>query len=657
MHASLKVSVIIVSYNVYPFLDNCLRSVRQALRNIPGEIIVVDNASVDRTPQLLREHFPDVRVIANADNKGFAAANNQGLRIATGEYVLLLNPDTVVNEDTISTCIRFMDDHPVAGAAGVRMLDGSGQFLPESKRGLPTLLSSFMKMTGLYKIFPASPVWNRYYQGHIGEHETAPVEVLSGAFMFIRHAVLKETGLLDEDFFMYGEDIDLSYRITKAGYLLYYVPATSIIHYKGESTKKTSINYLVTFYKAMLIFTEKHLAFKGQQPLIKLAIYLHGFFRYTRQLVMKCWPFVFDACMLYGSFFAASQLWANFNFHDPDYFNNIFYSFNLPIYTAIGMLAMFLNGAYDLPYEPKRSYTGFITAVILILILYAFLPIGLRTSRMVIVLGSLIFFVLLLLSRNTLKPWRTGEKAQDNNMVRRAIIVGGEAESGRIKELINRSSDHIQIIGTVSPDSETAVNSASFLGSVHQLREIVQVHQIKEIIFSAQDVPFSVFTGSMSALGAGIRYMLAASTTMNIVGSMNKDTEGESYGLRVDFNLSHPAAKRSKRIFDMLSSLLLLAGFPLLMMFVKAPLLGLRHVLFVLSGKMTWVAYHPADPARQVLPKLDPGVLTPAYPIQGQDVHRRLEQIDFVYARDYHWTTDLSILLAQWKRIGQQLHA
>jgi O-antigen biosynthesis protein len=228
------------------------------MKHIDGEIIVVDNASVDGTPHQVRHHFPDVHLIANKDNRGFAKANNQGISLAKGEFILLLNPDTIVSGDTFSTCIRFMDAHPDTGAIGVKMIDGSGRFLPESKRGLPTLSASFMKMTGLYRLFPHSATWNQYYQGQIRENETAKVDVLCGAFMFMKKEALEKSGYLDEDFFMYGEDIDLSYRITKAGYSIYYLPDTSIIHYKGESTRKSSLNYILTFYQAMLIFTQKH---------------------------------------------------------------------------------------------------------------------------------------------------------------------------------------------------------------------------------------------------------------------------------------------------------------------------------------------------------------------------------------------------------------
>ena len=649
----LRLSVIIVSYNVYPFLDNCLRSVRQALKKLDGEIIVVDNASVDRTVELVNQHFPDVKVIANTTNAGFAVANNQGIEASQGEYVLLLNPDTVVAEDTFTTCIAFMDQHPDAGALGIKMLDGSGQFLPESKRGLPTLRSSFMKMSGLYHLFPRSQKWNNYYQGHIGENETAKIDVLCGAFMFMRKKVLDETGNLDESFFMYGEDIDLSYRITKAGYSIYYLPATSIIHYKGESTRKSSLNYILTFYEAMLIFTEKHPEFKGQKHLIKMAIYFHGLLQLIRQSASKWWPVVMDTVLFMASFFVVSKLWALYYFGQATWFKSSFYYFNIPLYTSIMLLSLYLNGAYDKPYLKRTSFLGFFTGLLMILVVYAILPVHLRTSRMVVLLGSSLYLLTLLLTRYRMSPWRAYAKNSSEHMDRNTIIVAGEEESGRIRELINRSRDHLNILGTVIPIDENQPLPADAFGRVSQLEDLVRVFQVKEIIFSAQDVPFSVFTGSMTKLGPSLRYMLAASTTMNIVGSMSRDTEGESYAIRIHFNLSDPSSKRAKRIFDFISSLFMLFTSPVLLFFVPGKLSFLKNIFGVLTGKRTWVSYHPFDPTVTSLPPIHKGVLHPAYPQEGSDLTRRLQHIHYVYARDYHWTTDLSILIAQFRQTGQ----
>ncbi|MCC6685243.1 MAG: glycosyltransferase family 2 protein, partial [Bacteroidia bacterium] len=232
----MKLSVIIVNYNVKHFLEQALHSVRKACAGIDAEVWVVDNRSVDGSVEMVQQKFPEVKLIANRENLGFSKANNQAILQSGGQYVLLLNPDTVVEEDTFNKVIAFMDRTPDAGSVGVKMIDGKGNFLPESKRGLPTPKVAFYKIFGLSKLFPRSHKFGRYHLGYLSENETHAVDVLAGAFMMLRKKALDETGLLDETFFMYGEDIDLSYRITKAGYKNYYFPETTIIHYKGEST-------------------------------------------------------------------------------------------------------------------------------------------------------------------------------------------------------------------------------------------------------------------------------------------------------------------------------------------------------------------------------------------------------------------------------------
>ena len=243
----MKLSVIIVNYNVKYFLEQCLLSALKAAERVSTEIFVVDNNSVDGSVEMVQQKFPSVKVIANTKNTGFSKANNQGIRESKGEYVLLLNPDTVVEEDTFEKVVSFMDQHSDAGGLGVKMLDGTGRFLPESKRGLPTYDVAFYKIFGLSKLFPRSKTFGKYHLGYLDENKTHEVDVLAGAFMLLRKSVLDKIGLLDEDYFMYGEDIDLSYRITKAGYKNYYFPETRIIHYKGESTKRTSVNYVLVF--------------------------------------------------------------------------------------------------------------------------------------------------------------------------------------------------------------------------------------------------------------------------------------------------------------------------------------------------------------------------------------------------------------------------
>lgn len=264
----MKLSIVIVSYNVSGYLQQCLDSVMTALEGIEGEVFVVDNASSDDSVAMVRSRYPQVRLIESGENLGFSRANNVAIRQASGEYVLLLNPDTEVAKDTMRGVLAFMDAHPKAGGAGVKMHNTDGTLAPESRRALPTPWVSCLKMLGFTK---------RYYMSHLPWDEPGQIEVISGAFCMLRHAALDEIGLLDETFFMYGEDIDLSYRLTKAGWENWYLPF-SIVHHKGKSTQKSDYRYVHIFYQAMLIFFRKHyghLSFFYTFP-VKAAIYFRA---------------------------------------------------------------------------------------------------------------------------------------------------------------------------------------------------------------------------------------------------------------------------------------------------------------------------------------------------------------------------------------------
>ncbi len=248
----MELSIIIVNYNVRHFLEQCLQSVFDACKNISAEVIVVDNNSHDSSCEMIKSKFKEVKLIANKKNTGFGTANNQGVAIATGKYVLILNPDTVVAEDTFKKIVNFAKTKNNLGALGVKLIDGTGMYLPESKRGIPTPKVSFNKLTGI-----SSKQTGKYYASHLEENESGVIEVLVGAFMLIERSIYNEVKGFDEDYFMYGEDIDLSYKIHKKGYQNYYYPETKIIHYKGESTRK-DVKYLKHFYGAMKIFYKKH---------------------------------------------------------------------------------------------------------------------------------------------------------------------------------------------------------------------------------------------------------------------------------------------------------------------------------------------------------------------------------------------------------------
>ena len=264
----MKLSIVIVSYNVRTFVAQCLDSVQKASEGMEVEVFVVDNASADDTVSHIGRHYPWVKLIANEDNLGFSRANNIAIRQAQGEYILLLNPDTIVAEPTLGECISFMDAHALAGGLGVRMHNADGSLAPESRRAIPSPWVSCLKMLGFTK---------RYYMSHLSWDEPGRIEVVSGAFFMLRKKALDQVGLLEEDFFMYGEDIELSYRLLKGGWENWYHPS-DIVHFKGESTQKSSFRYVHVFYQAMLIFFRKHyghLSIFFTLP-VKLAIYFRA---------------------------------------------------------------------------------------------------------------------------------------------------------------------------------------------------------------------------------------------------------------------------------------------------------------------------------------------------------------------------------------------
>ena len=253
----MKLSVVIVSYKVRFYIEQCLHSLFRAVDGIETEVYIVDNHSADGSVEYLTQKFPKVNVISSSRNLGFSRANNIAIKQSVGEYVLLLNPDTIVGEHTISDVLEFMDNHKRAGAAGVMMLKDSGEKAMESRRGVPTPMTSFYKMSGLCARYPNNRRFAHYYMSYLSWNRPERIEIISGAFCMLRREALDKVGLLDEDFFMYGEDVDLSYRLLKAGYENWYVP-TKIVHYKGESTHSSSFRYVHVFYDAMLIFMRKH---------------------------------------------------------------------------------------------------------------------------------------------------------------------------------------------------------------------------------------------------------------------------------------------------------------------------------------------------------------------------------------------------------------
>lgn len=649
----MKLSVIIVNYNVKYFLEQALLSVRQAGAGIEMEVWVVDNNSVDESVAMVREKFPEVQLIANTHNPGFSVANNQAIVQSRGEYLLLLNPDTVVKEDTFQRCLQFMDDHPQAGGLGVRMIDGSGNFLPESKRGFPSPWVAFAKTFGLARLFPRHRWFNHYHLGYLDEQETHEVEVLAGAFMWLRKSVMDEIGGLDEAFFMYGEDIDLSYRIVQAGYKNYYLPETTIIHYKGESTKKGSLNYVKTFYKAMIIFAQKHM---GKQAslfvlMLRFAIYLRAFFTLLANFIKRAYLPLLDGLFIYVGLYFLRGFWASYHFKDPNYYDDLVLYFNFPLYILIWLVTVYFSGGYDDRFGLRRLARGLLIGTVLLAAVYGFLDLEYRSSRALILLGTAWALFITITLRFVLHFIRFGNLDLGRQPHQNLIIIGEREESERVQHLLRQAEVDKNLIGTVSPAQDAS--DAEYLSPLRQLDEVVQIYKIDEIIFCSKDVSSQDIMYWMNQLGPDLDYKIVPKESMSIIGSSSKNTAGELYTIEIRFQLAEPTNRRNKRFLDVFLSLFLLLTFPLQALIVRRAAGLFQNAWQVLMGKKTWVSYVPQRQQQEKLPALPEGVLSPLSPLSIKvATERTLQRINLLYAKDYQWQTDIEIIWKAYRKLG-----
>lgn len=648
-----KLSIVIVNYNVCYFLDQALKSVQLATKNIDAEVFVVDNNSVDGSVQMVRDKFPEVILIDNHDNRGFSKANNQAIKQATGEYILLLNPDTVLETDTLEKCVEFMDDHPDAGGLGVKMLDGKGTFLPESKRGLPTPWIAFYKIFGFAKFFPKSKKFGRYHLGYLDDNETNEVDVLAGAFMMIRKTVMDKIGGLDEDYFMYGEDIDLSYCITKLGYKNYYFPEARIIHYKGESTKRTSINYVFVFYKAMIIFAKKHFNNKSAgwfSVLINFAIYLKAGMEIAKRFMKSiALPFL-DALIIFGGMLFLKNYWELNHKYVANYYPWEFMGIAVPIYIIIWLLSIKFSGGYDKPTRSSNIFKGVIVGTILISAFSNFLSAH-RYSRALILLGGGWAYFSMTISRLLFHFVKYKNFQLGSDTTKRVAVVGSETESERVIGLIKNSLLDINTVGyvSISPQKD---RSDKYLGDISQVDEIVNIYRINEIVFCSKDIPASEIIDYMVEMNAtDIDFKIVPQESDYVIGSSSNLDQGDFYTVNIEMNLKKQSSLRNKRVLDVVSALTLLCLSPIMMWLTHKPLKFIMNCLAVLTGKNTWVGF--SQTPNRTLPKIKKGIISTSthMDIQSFDSKTSL-RLDNLYARDYQISFDVNAMLKSFKHLG-----
>ena len=649
----IKLSVIIVNYNVKHFIEQCLFSVFQASENFTCEVFVVDNNSVDGSIGLIKEKFPKVYLIENKINTGFSVANNQALKLATGEYVLLLNPDTVVQEDTFTKVLAFMDETPNAGGLGVKMLDGQGNFAPESKRGMPTPSVAFYKMVGLAKLFPNSKKFGKYHLSYLNENEINEIEVISGAFMLLRKSVLDKIGFLDETFFMYGEDIDLSFRIAKAGYKNYYFPNTQIIHYKGESTKRSSLNYVLIFYKAMSIFSKKH--FSGSNAfwfnfLIHLAIILRASIAMISRFLKSFTVPIIDFCVINGGLSLIKNIYQKQTGFSENIYSEKLLSIAFPLYALVWVMMVYFNGGYDKPIKLAKVGRGVIIGTVCILMGYSLLPESLRFSRALILLGTtwtFISFLLLRLLYHFLKI--KTYNLNSTGATKRIAIIGDEEECFRVNQLLKETHTNPSFVGFVNTES-CSENNQFCIGQINQITEIISVHNITEIIFCAKDISSQFIINNMLTLvSSGVDFKIAPPESLSIIGSNSIDTAGDLYMIDIN-SITRPKNKRNKRLLDIGISLVILLFSPILFFMQETKSRFFINIFNVFFGFYSWVGYGRV--INKSLPEIKRSVLSPTCLFNKTDDSSKANLINLRYAKDYSIDKDLIIIWKCIKKLG-----
>ena len=648
---SMQLSVIIVNYNVKHFLEQCLCSVLKAVNQLQAEVIVVDNNSADNSIDYLLPKFPTVHFIANKENFGFAKGCNLGLQLATGKHILFLNPDTIVPEDCFQKCISFFESHPDAGALGIKMLDGGGKFLKESKRAFPSPMTSLYKLFGLSKLFPRSTIFSRYHLGHLNENENNEADVLAGAFMMIKKEVLDKVGNFDETFFMYGEDVDLSYRIQKGGYKNFYFAGSSIIHFKGESTRKGSMNYVRMFYNAMSIFVRKH--YGGSRAgvfniLIHIAIWFRAGLSAISGFIRKAGLPLIDAGLILLSFWLMKNIWTSYVRTETEYEYRLLW-IAFPAFTVFYLMAAYYAGLYDRWYKRTELIRSTLIATIVLLAAYALLPEQYRFSRGIVLFGAILAFIFISILRWILIGANVINSNKEKEENATTVIAGTAEEFQQTLLLLKEAGMHQKILGRVA----VVDNDVTALGSWKNLQQLSLTVPFREIIFCQGALSFAEILEGIKKLPGGLIAKIHTAGSSSIIGSDSKDTSGESVSKENGYKLADPYNRRLKRLVDVSISLLGIITFPVQLFIIKKPFSFLINCFSVLIAHKTWIGYSTAG---KNLPTVYNGVIAcngVPVSVRQQLPEESLQMMDYWYARNYEPSGDLKVIWKTYRRLGE----
>jgi len=650
----VDLSIIIVNYNVKEFLLNLLDSIRKASKEISTEVIVVDNASDDGSSEILNEKYPDINLIVNNENVGFGKANNQALEIAKGKYILLLNPDTIVREDTFIKMIEFFQSHPEVGIAGCKVLNPDGTLQLACRRGFPGPWTSFTKVMGLSTLFPKSRLFARYNLTYLDENQTYEVDAVSGAFLMMTKDVYQKIGGFDKQFFMYGEDLDLCYRAQKSGFKVYYVHSTEIIHYKGESTRRSSIDETKVFYDAMHLFVRKHFSSSFIiESILQTAIIFRKLIAFANVYKVAIIGVLIDFIFLCFAVFFAEKIYS----HD-DWLG--FPTFVIPyvyiIPAVLQVMISAISGAY------KKNTLSVLK--VCISLIYGFFILAALTyffkqfafSRAVV----LITYILALIGLTT---WRIIFKVIfkigliSDSKKSRTLIVGTENRAGELSlKLRNNFTSLYHVVGFIGLSGKEIgemINGYKVLGTIANLKKIIPAKKIDKVIFSTDNLSFNqMFTVVSECQGENVDFMVAGKELDYLVGKSSIAMLDDIPLLKVQYNISALFHRITKKMFDFILSLILilLCVYPFIYLIQKFTsktgdftrfILGVPKVL---KGEKSFVgprflSYHNG------LYVGKPG-LTGLWFVESisEEDHEEMKSLDLFYAKNQNIWLDLEII-------------
>ncbi len=653
-------SIIIVNYNVRDFLHHALVSLQKAMKGIRGEIIVVDNASDDGSIEMVRHRFPSVHLIASKVNLGFAKANNLGLKRARGTYLLLINPDTLVQEDTLRVMIQFFQDSPDAGLAGCKVLNPDGTFQLACRRSFPRPWVAFSKMVGLSGLFHDSRLFGRYNLTYLSPDETYELDAVSGSFMMVRREAYEQVGGLDEDFFMYGEDLDWCYRIQQAGWKNYYVHSTQIIHYKGESTKRSNLDEIRTFYQAMHLFVQKHFSSSRIFAfLIGAAITVSSRLAMLKAFLRPLAVALVDIVLVDLSIFLAELVWFGEIFRLPTHAYPIVYT----VPAIIVIAGMYSAGVYThRRMSISRSMVSTIVSFVFISALVFFFK-EYGFSRGVTIISGLLSAVFLPGWRLLLRVLgRSSAEGRRSILGRRTLIVGTDKSAQELlRRLRSRVSDGYDVLGFVDVNRKRIgeeLVGLPIVGSTENIGKVIQDMKVSDVIFSTQTL---LYADILSVIGRthaqSVNFHLVPNTLEVIIGKGSVDSLDELPLVQITYNIEKATNRSMKRLFDIcVSVVLLISIYPFL--YLKKVSTGkirsefILRVPKVLAGTFSLVgppdnSTATPDSERQSVLFLGKPGLTGLVQLQGNRVleDQEKDQYNLYYAKNQTFALDVEILL------------